>query len=260
MSYPKFKLDRSFYQSGIKDNPTLKTELFESLMIWSITEPKPELLIWRGKQSKPFIHYTYRQADQMQITIDRAKDNETSRNAFKARMKEENKGKKSEHAYVAELIRKELKQAYPTVKFKVKSDSFSGGDSVHVTWVNGVTDDQVNAIVRKYSAGHFDGMDDCYYYNDEKLMVTPEGKIEKLPTSKYVSAQRTITDDVRLAIAQKICQSFGLEWEGKNNDELDYILWAYNPGMNAVYRVYNKIDFTKVTLEEVSKLDLCEYL
>lgn len=61
---------------------------------------------------------------------------------------------------VASNIRRELKQAFPGVKFSV----ISGSRSVRVKWVGGPTCDEVSPIVKKYELGYFDGMQDMYVH------------------------------------------------------------------------------------------------
>lgn len=60
----------------------------------------------------------------------------------------------------AKLVRAALKEAFPTVKFKVKSNSYSGGASIDVKYVDGPTYDQVNAIAKKFAGAYFCGMTD----------------------------------------------------------------------------------------------------
>jgi hypothetical protein len=64
----------------------------------------------------------------------------------------------------AKNIRIELKRAFPAVKFAVRTSRFSGGDSIDVSWTDGPTTSQVDAIINRYSAGSFDGMTDSYTY------------------------------------------------------------------------------------------------
>ena len=76
-------------------------------------------------------------------------------------------------ALTAKLIRKELKQLYPNVTFKVRSDNFSMGDSVDVIYQDGdLTNDQHRALQdelqAKYQYGNFDGMTDSYEYNNRQ--------------------------------------------------------------------------------------------
>lgn len=66
----------------------------------------------------------------------------------------------------AKNIRMELAAAFPKVKFAVKSSRYSGGCSIHVRWTDGPTSKQVDAIIGKYKAGSFNGMDDSYTYSD----------------------------------------------------------------------------------------------
>ena len=68
----------------------------------------------------------------------------------------------SPHALAAKAIRSELKKAYPTTKFSVTSQSYSGGNSVHVEWIDGPTSFEVGEIAYKYQYGHFNGMEDSY--------------------------------------------------------------------------------------------------
>lgn len=64
----------------------------------------------------------------------------------------------------AKNIRVELKRAFPAVRFLVRTSRFSMGDSITVTWTDGPTSSQVDAIIDRYSAGSFDGSQDVYTY------------------------------------------------------------------------------------------------
>jgi hypothetical protein len=77
---------------------------------------------------------------------------------------------KTEAALVANLIKKELKAKWPNVKFSVRSSVFAGGDSVDVHYVmedeTYPIEKDVQNVVGKYQAGHFNGMEDIYEYNE----------------------------------------------------------------------------------------------
>jgi len=60
----------------------------------------------------------------------------------------------------ARNIRKELKNAYPGIKFTVLSERFSMGDAINIRWTDGPCEDSVDDIVRKYKGSSFDGMQD----------------------------------------------------------------------------------------------------
>src|SRR5437868_14760948 len=89
---------------------------------------------------------------------------------------------------VSKQIKKELKATWPKLKFSVRYDSFSGGDSVHIGWNFGPTTDQVDDVVRKYQYGRFNGMEDIYEYNEEdNALVDAQGNLRSLGGVKYVS-------------------------------------------------------------------------
>ena len=52
----------------------------------------------------------------------------------------------SSQAQCAKDIKQELRRVFPSVKFSIRSDSFSGGNSVDIGWDLGPTDRQVEAI------------------------------------------------------------------------------------------------------------------
>jgi hypothetical protein len=63
-------------------------------------------------------------------------------------------------AETAKLIRQALKEAFPRVKFAVRSHSYSGGASINVAWTDGPNADQVEAVAKVFQGAYFDGMQD----------------------------------------------------------------------------------------------------
>lgn len=88
-----------------------------------------------------------------------------------------------ENKRVAANLRILLKKTFPKVKFSVRS---SRHGSTHVSWKDGPTKDQVEKITDKFKAGHFDGMEDCYKYQ-ETPWTCLFGSVEYLNTSREVS-------------------------------------------------------------------------
>jgi hypothetical protein len=124
----------------------------------------------------------------------------------------------STQAQAAAAIRKELKAAFPTVKFSVTSESFSGGDAVRIDWTDGPTSESVDKIVRKYQYGHFDGMTDYYECSNRR---------DDLPAQvKYVSTQREYSRDVRIEAVAEVNTRFGwdipVDSDGWISGERDY--------------------------------------
>ena len=96
----------------------------------------------------------------------------------------------SNHARAAFNIKKELSLKFPGVDFSVKSKSFSMGDDVNVDWTDGPTTEEVTRISGKYQSGSFDGMTDCYNYDDS---VEHAAVSIVLGCSKYVMENRHTT-------------------------------------------------------------------
>lgn len=75
-------------------------------------------------------------------------------------------------AETAKLIRKALKEAFPGVKFSVRSDVYSGGSSINVRWTDGPTAKMVESVAGTFSGAYFDGSIDYKGYT--KAMIDGE--------------------------------------------------------------------------------------
>lgn len=145
---------------------------------------------------------------------------------------------KSTSAICAKQIREELKKAFPETMFSVTSKNFSGGNSVSIRWENNETQEEVEALVKKYQYGHFDSMQDLYEYDN---------KHNGIQQVKYVLCSRTITDDkYRLAIDYIIkhfsgCENMKPEDMNKMNNELNE-KWGACTLQNLAYRFIRKIN------------------
>jgi len=105
-------------------------------------------------------------------------------------------------AFAAANLRKQLKEVFPGVKFSVRSDSFSGGDSIKVSWTDGPTSKEVDRIADRYSAGSFDGMEDIYNYA-ASAWTTVFGD------AKYVHTQRSYSLEFLTTAVETVCKEFG---------------------------------------------------
>ncbi|KKK71623.1 hypothetical protein LCGC14_2912070 [marine sediment metagenome] len=76
-------------------------------------------------------------------------------------------------ADTAKLVRIALARAYPGVKFRVRSDTYSMGASIHCNWIDGPTVEDFNATVAPFAGSGFDGMVDLKYPRSSWLM--PDG-------------------------------------------------------------------------------------
>lgn len=106
---------------------------------------------------------------------------------------------KTEAALCAQAIRKELKQAFPGIKFSVTSDNFSMGNSVDVSWTDGPTSEHVQQIVNKYQYGHFDGMTDSYEHSNSRTDI---------PQAKFIMTKREMSDATRDLLVKEHNEKF----------------------------------------------------
>lgn len=100
---------------------------------------------------------------------------------------------------VAINLRRQLKKAFPSVKFSV---TMSGYDSVGIAWTDGPTKAQVSEIGDKYRAGYFDGMNDIYEY-ERSPWSSAFGSV------KYVSPTRRHSVAALTAAVAVVCADFG---------------------------------------------------
>lgn len=78
-------------------------------------------------------------------------------------------------AETAKAVRAALKRAFPTTKFSVRSSHYSMGASIDVTWTDGPTSKQVDAVVKVYEGAGFDGMIDMKYHKEH--WMEPDGTV-----------------------------------------------------------------------------------
>jgi uncharacterized small protein (DUF1192 family) len=138
---------------------------------------------------------------------------------------------------VAVNLRRQLKKAYPGVKFSVKTSY----DSVGITWTDGPTKDKVREISGMYQSGSFDGMNDIYEYSRSPWTTVFGG-------SKYVSSTRKNSPEALTAAVAAVCKDFGWEpvevktwddgsaWVNLGDTERDRILSEYLAGRYRVWK------------------------
>lgn len=64
-------------------------------------------------------------------------------------------------AETAKLIRQALWESFDSrTRFRVRSKTYTGGASIRVSWQDGPTVKQVDAVTQRFAGGYFDGMTD----------------------------------------------------------------------------------------------------
>lgn len=122
-------------------------------------------------------------------------------------------GKLSSQARAAANLRTELATRFPGVNFSVKSESFSGGNSIHYSWSLGPTSDEVRDVADKYKYGHFDGMDDSYN-NDHSAYGDAVDRV--LGRAKYCQGGRNLSSEIREQVGRLLCEKQQVEFAGDN--------------------------------------------
>lgn len=139
----------------------------------------------------------------------------------------------------AKNIRAELKAAFPGIKFAVRTERYTGGTSLNVTWTDGPTTEMVDAIAGKYQEGSFNGMEDIYEYGNRVFTDIFGG-------AKYVFAQRARSDALVIEAIAAVAAKFGAEplsiedyrqggawrWVTADGYSLDRELNIYMSGLN----------------------------
>lgn len=101
----------------------------------------------------------------------------------------------------AKRLRKALNEAFPTVKFSVRSDTYAGGASIDVRWIDGPTAKQVQVICNRFEGATFDGMTDHKGYQTHI--------VDGQPTeygADFIHAQRKLSVAFLTKIAQAYCR------------------------------------------------------
>ena len=102
----------------------------------------------------------------------------------------------------AKKVRKALKEKFPTVKFSVRSETYSGGSSISVYWTDGPLTEDVEAVTDRFKSSTFDGMQDMkittgYIY---------EGKLYK--GADFIFCERRLSPEYRTKLEEKAAEMF----------------------------------------------------
>ena len=76
-------------------------------------------------------------------------------------------------ADTAKLVRKALKEAFPEIKFSVRSSTYAGGASISVGWTDGPLSRHVDPIIKVFAGSGFDGMQDLKYFRSLTMGGAP---------------------------------------------------------------------------------------
>ena len=116
-------------------------------------------------------------------------------------------------ADTAKLVRAALKEAFPGVKFSVKSSVYAGGASINVSYTDGPSSSQVKGIVGVFEGSYFCGMTDYKGTNYSALDGQPVSF-----GADYIFVNRSLSYRALTAIAKNVCDKYDLGDAIKIND------------------------------------------
>ncbi len=195
-------------------------EDYKGLKMFTSNEGGFFLKVFKDNASNHIEYKNYRTAERRSDAMQNFKDSYDRNLARKAELK--NNPTKSSAANCAAAIRSELKEKYPHIKFSVKSDNFSMGNSVDIRWTDGATVDEIEEITGKYQYGHFNGIEDIYEYSNDRTDI---------PQAKYVHTHRDKSEGVEALLPE-------LEKIG-SFDSQDW----HNNAQNILHRIFYKTSF-----------------
>ena len=193
-------------------------EDYKKLVILTNTDERGiySLFVLCGTAAHPIVNELYKQEERRGKRIEDLKQTQD----FREKRKEEEKKnpQKSTAANCAAAIREELKQ-FKGIKFTVRSENYSMGNSVHIGWTDGPTAREVEEITNKYQYGHFNGMEDIYEYSNSR---------KDIPQAKYVQTRRDQGEETRKVLEEEAARLVeGDGWEkDRQRNELSYRLFT----------------------------------
>jgi hypothetical protein len=106
-------------------------------------------------------------------------------------------------AETAKLVRQALKEAFPGVKFGVRSKTYSGGASINIYWTDGPNTKQVESVTGKLEGSYFDGMID--YKGSISHMI--DGQQVSLGAD-FIFCNRHYSDATIQKVMNYVCQKY----------------------------------------------------
>lgn len=114
-------------------------------------------------------------------------------------------------AETAKLVRQCLKEAFPSVKFSVRSSTYSGGASIDISWTDGPNARQIDELLANFKGSYFDGSIDykgsVYAMLDGKRVHFAADSIH--PNRKYSDA--LVTRMLKRCADEYGCPLYSLE-------------------------------------------------
>lgn len=132
----------------------------------------------------------------------------TNNNDFSMLKTKEELGKKWNYQVASINMKKELQSKFPDTKFSVRSSSYSGGDSISVSWDDGASKTDVEKVINKYQGSEF-GRDE--WGNEDIKYSKKDGRNDfraKFGSTDYVFNSREISEEFYRTVFKKIDKDY----------------------------------------------------
>lgn len=122
----------------------------------------------------------------------------------------------------AKIVRKILKENFNGIKFSVRSETYSMGSAVNVSWTDGPTQQEVDDVVGYLCGSGFDSMNDMKYtihhwiLPDGRIVIAPRDKLcpydaTEVVFADHISTTRKYSNELMSKIVNYINKKFGVD-------------------------------------------------
>lgn len=157
-------------------------------------------------------------------------------------------------AQTAKLVRAALKEAFPGVKFSVKSSTYAGGASINVSYTDGPSASQVEGIAKAFQGSYFDGMTDYKGSNYNSI----DGQQVSFGAD-FVFVNRKFTAPTLTGIVVDVCNKYGFDNEILIDGGGEYFgayIKAVGPNADSEARGFTTYDIDRIIREAASKFSM----
>ena len=152
----------------------------------------------------------------------------------------------------ARMLRAALKEAFPGVKFSVRSSSYSMGASINISYTDGPSAEQVKAITGNFEGSYFDGMTDYKGLNYSSI----NGEEVRFGAD-FIFVNRIFTAPVLTSVVVEVCNLYGFDNEVTiDSGSANYGAFIKEIGRNAdsEARGFAVYDIQRIIQENISKV------
>ena len=154
-------------------------------------------------------------------------------------------------AETAKLVRAALKEAFPGVKFSVKSSVYAGGASINIAYTDGPSAIQVKGITQAFQGAYFDGMTDYKGSNYNTL----DGQEVRFGAD-FIFVNRKFTAPMLTGVVVEVCNKYGFDNEILIDGGGEYFgayIKAVGPNADSLVRGYDTKDIDRIIREAASQ-------